>query len=250
MSTYQVIEAEDRALLEPLLNQRSASDAIITYYALKHPARKVNLFAALGSGGVPTSFLVMAQTGMDLFRPLVIPFVASSEALNQLMDIAIAPDRPFILQMPLEQKDWLDSSFELSHTRTAELLRLDPGVFEPILNVLVLEVNTPDDYSRYEIRSTSGAHAASGVNWVGDEFAEVYVEFDKEAIERKFAVSVLSAMSNKLLEQKHIPLFLREDEGGVTYHSLESVGFRSTGFRLIMADGIKRAAEGAQGNRI
>ena len=179
MSTYQVIEAEDRALLEPLLNQRSASDAIITYYALKHPVHKVNLVAALGSGGVPTSFLVSAQTGMDLFRPLVIPFVASSEALNQLLDIALVPDRPFILQMPIEQKAWLDSSFELSNIRTAELLRLDPAVFEPIINVLVLEVNTPDDYSRYEIRSTSGAYAASGVNWVGDEFAEVYIDFDK-----------------------------------------------------------------------
>jgi hypothetical protein len=244
MSTYQVIEAEDRALLEPLLNQRAASDAIITYYALKHPARKVNLFAALGSRGVPTSFLVLAQTGIDLFRPLVIPFVASSDVLNQLLDIAIAPDRPFILQMPLEQKDWLDSSFELSNIRTAELLRLDPVVFEPIINVLVLEVSTPDDYSRYEIRSTSGAYAAAGVNWVGDGFAEVYVDFEKEAIERKFAVSVLSAMSNKLLEEKNIPIFLREDESAVTYQALERIGFRSTGFRIIIADVYKRADEG------
>ena len=239
MSTYQVIDAEDRALLEPLLNQRAASDAIITYYALKHPARKIQLFAALGSGGKPSSFLLMAQTGMDLFRPLALPFVASADVLNQLMDISIAPNRPFILQMPLEQKDWLDSSFELSNIRSTELLRLDPGVFEPIINVLVLEVDTPNEFSRFEIRSSSGAFAAAGVNWISDEFAEVYVDFDKEAIERKFAVSVLSAMSNKLLERKHIPLFLREDTSAVAYQSLESIGFRSTGHRLIIADAYK-----------
>jgi hypothetical protein len=243
MSTYQVIDAEDRALLEPLLNQRAASDAIVTYYALKHPARKIKLYSALGSGGKPSSFLVMAQTGMDLFRPLALPFVASSEVLNQLMDIAIAPDRPFILQIPLEQKDWLDSSFELSDVRTAELLRLDPGVFEPIINVLALEVDTPGEFSRFEIRSASGAFAAAGVNWIGDEYAEVYLDFDKEAIERKFAVSVLSSMSNKLLEQKHIPLFMREDSSAVAYQTLENVGFRSTGHRLITADGIKRENE-------
>lgn len=243
MSTYQVIEAEDRALLEPLLNQRAASDAIITYYALKHPARKVNLYAALGSGSKPNSFLVLAQTGMDLFRPLVIPFVASPEALNQLMDIALAPERSFILQMPLEQREWLDPIFKLSNPRVSELLRLDPGVFEPILNVLVLEVNTPDDFPRYEIRSTSGAYAAAGVNWVGDEFAEVYVEFDKEAVERRFVVSVLSALCNNLLEQKHVPVFLREDDSAITYQALENVGFRSTGNRLIMVDGIKQATD-------
>ncbi len=90
MSTYQVIDAKDRAVLESLLNQRAASDAISTYYALEHPARKVQLYACLGSGGKPSSFLVIAQTGMDLFRTLVLPFVVSAEVLNQLMDIAIA----------------------------------------------------------------------------------------------------------------------------------------------------------------
>jgi hypothetical protein len=156
------------------------------------------------------------------------------------MDIAIPPDQPFILQMPLEQTDWLDSSFELTNIRTAELLRLAPEVFEPIINVLVLEVDTPGEFSRFEIRSSSGAFAAAGVNWIGDEFAEVYLDFDKEAIERKFTVSVLSAMSNKLLEQKHIPLFIREDSSAVAYQSLEKVGFRSTGHRLITADAIKQ----------
>jgi predicted GNAT family acetyltransferase len=79
---------------------------------------------------------------------------------------------------------------------------------------------------------------------VGDGFAEVYVDFEKEAIERKFAVSVLSAMSNKLLEEKNIPIFLREDESAVTYQALERIGFRSTGFRIIIADVYKRADEG------
>jgi hypothetical protein len=245
MSTYQVIDAKDRAVLESLLNQRAASDAIITYYALKHPARKVQLYACLGSGGKPSSFLVIAQTGMDLFRPLALPFVASAEVLNQLMDIAIAPNRPVVLQLPLEQKDWLDSDFEISQIRVAELLRLDPGVYKPIVNVLVLELETPNEFSRFEIRSNSGAFAAAGVNWKSHEFAEVYLEFDKEAAERAFAVSVLSAMSNKLLEQKRVPLFLYSDSSEIPFQSLEKVGFRSTGHRLVTADVIKSSDESA-----
>lgn len=243
MSTYQVIQAEDRALLQPLLNQRSASDAIVAYYALKHPARKVALFASLGAGGKPTSFLVLAQTGMDLFRPLVLPFVASLDVLNQLMDIAIGSDRAFIIQMPLEQRDWLDSSFELSNSRSAELLRLDRTSFTPILNVLVMEVESPNDFSRFEIRSNSGAFAAAGINWVGDEYAEVYLDFDIQGIERDFAVSVLSAMCNKLLGGNRIPLYLLEDRSAISFQRLEEIGFRSTGQRLITADGIKRTGD-------
>lgn len=69
------------------------------------------------------------------------------------------------------------------------------------------------------------------------------MEFDKEAVERRFVVSVLSALCNNLLEQKHVPVFLREDDSAITYQALENVGFRSTGNRLIMVDGIKQATD-------
>ena len=240
MSTYQVIDIEERALLEPLLNQRAASDAIVTYYALKHPARKIKLYASLGSGGKPNGFLVMAQTGMDLFRPLALPFGGSAEILNQLLNIALAPDRPVVLQIPVEQKDWLDPSFVMSEARRAELLRLNPVEYSPVINVLVLEVDTPNEFSRFEIRSKSGAFAAAGVNWKGDEFAETYLDYDEEAVERGFPISVLSAMSNKLLEQKRIPLFLYDDSSSIEFQLFETIGFRSTGHRVITAQIIKR----------
>jgi hypothetical protein len=74
------------------------------------------------------------------------------------------------------------------------------------------------------------------VNWISEDFAEVYLDYDKEAIERKFAISVLSAMCNKLLEQDRIPLYLSEDSSAMSNHSVENIGFKSTGHRLIIAD--------------
>ena len=50
---------------------------------------KVKLYVSYDGGGRPNSFLAMAQTGMDLFRPLAVPFVASPKNLRDLLDAAL-----------------------------------------------------------------------------------------------------------------------------------------------------------------
>ncbi|NIM92299.1 MAG: hypothetical protein GTO18_01105 [Anaerolineales bacterium] len=238
MAKVKIIEASDRGILSPLLNERAASDALAAYYALYHPSDKVKLFASYSGSDQIRGFLVVALTGMDLFRPLAVPFVASEDVLHDLMKAALSPSRPVVVLLPLEQRDWGEAILDFTEIGISELFRLEPQNFEPILNVLVVEVDTPGGLPRYEIRSKTGAFAASGVNWVGDRFAEVYVEANTEGQSRSFATSVLSAIIQRMLGENVVPLFRQEDLAAVNTANLEELGFRPTGTRLMTAGAI------------
>jgi len=239
MSRVRQIDAQERERLAPLLNRHSASDALAAYCALIHPMEKVKLYVSFDGGGHPNSFLAIAQTGMDLFRPLAVPFVASSKNLWDLLEAALIPGQPVLLYLPLEQRDWLDESLILSETKITELLRLDPSGFKPILNVLVMSVNMPSGLPRFEIRSRSGSSAAAGISWIGDRFAEIYLEADREAQIRGMGISVIAAMSKQLLEENRIPLFGLDSQTELEFKDLSEIGYRSTGTRTLIAQVLK-----------
>ncbi|OGO20239.1 MAG: hypothetical protein A2Z14_15390 [Chloroflexi bacterium RBG_16_48_8] len=240
MTQVRLIDANEREQLAPLLNKQSASDALAAYCALLHPMEKVKLYVSYDGGGRPNSFLAMAQTGMDLFRPLAVPFVASPKNLRDLLDAALSPGHPVLLSLPLEQRDWLDQSLLLSEMEITELLRLDPTSFKPIVNVLVMEVNMPSGLPRFEIRTRSGSYAAAGINWMGDRFSEIYLEADREAQIRGLGLSVISAMSTRLLEENRISLFGLDSTTELEFKDLSDIGYRSTGTRRILAQGIQK----------
>lgn len=236
MAQIKRLAVEERDQLASLLNMKSAGDATAAYYALHHPARRVELFVSYGGGGKPVGFLVLARTGLDLFRPLAVPFVASPFILQSIMREGLAPDRQVILFLALEQREWIGEDIQLSGERIGELFRLDPMGFNPIINVLVMGTHSPDGLPRYEIRSSTGAHAVAGVNWVGDPFAEIYLEANEEAYIRDFALSVLAAISNHLINDGKIPLFRLDNTISLNLESLERIGYRSTGMRVLIAD--------------
>lgn len=235
MTQVRMIEASERDQLTSLINAQSASDALAAYCALFHPEEKLKLYVSYDGGGKPNGFLAIAQTGMDLFRPLAVPFVASSKNLNELLNAALLPGQPVHLYLPLDQRDWLDEHLFLSDTKVTELLRLDPMSFKPIVNVLVMEVNTPSGLPRFEIKTKSGSLAAAGINWMGDRFSEIYLESDREARVRSLALSVIAAISNRLLEENRIPLFGLDDQMELEFDELSDIGFRSTGTRTLTA---------------
>ena len=143
MARIHEIDTADREQLAPILNTEAVSDALATYCALHHPAEKVRLFVSQGGAGKPNGFMAVAQTGLDLFRPIAVPFVASSRILQDLLEIALKPGQPVLLYLPLEQRDWLKDDLLLTEPRITELLRIDPMSFRPIVNVLVLKVDSP-----------------------------------------------------------------------------------------------------------
>jgi len=238
MGKVRLIQTSERGQLADLLAPRSAADAMAAYYALDHPSDRVTLFAHLPRNAKPNSFLVMARTGLDLFRPLVIPFAGHGETLKALLQAALKPGQPVLVDLPAGYRSLAEEVVELQEVREAEFLRLDPSLYVPQINVLVLESRTPDGWPRFEIRSGEMLQAAAGLNWKGDHFAEVYVEAEPEAVMRGHRAAVLSVIAGHLLGERRIALYhVGNDDFAAKAEALD-VGFRRTGARNVSAQAI------------
>jgi GNAT superfamily N-acetyltransferase len=238
MGEVVLLPSSSRHVLARLLDDRSAGDAMAAYYALHHPADRVGLYTYHPTNRGLSGFLAIARTGLDLFRPLAVPFVASWAALSALMRTALKPGMPVVLHLPLEQKAWAEEAVDLSEARVMELLRLDLREFEPVINVLVVEARAPGGWPRYEIRSGDQVHVAAGLNWKGPTFAEVYVDVDPALRGRGFGKSVLAAIAGRLLGESIVALYRVEDDNVVSRREAEELGFRPTGLRTLTAQAV------------
>jgi hypothetical protein len=236
MASIEEISLAERGRLAKLLDPRSAADATAAYYALNHPAERVNLLAYCATAGQPVGFIAVAQTGLDLFRRLLVPFVRSAEALDALLRAALLLQNPAILCLPQEQREWAKEVVQIDGEQLSELLRLDPRLFEPVINVLIEQSITPDGWPRFEIRRGRAGNVAVGVNWRGEYFAEIYTQVDPSPHASGFLRSVLAAMAESLLSDRHVALLrLDESQQNVRQEAIR-LGFRPTGVRLLYAD--------------
>jgi hypothetical protein len=210
------------------------------YYGLRHPDNRTTLYGYFSADGSVLGFLASARTGLDLFRPLLIPFVAQPAAMAGLLRDALLPGRPALLHVPMEQRDWALDVAEMSDARTLELLRCDPRAFQPLINVLVVESKTDQDWPRYEIKSRDVVQAASGINWMGEKFGEIYVESTREGQTRGFRRSVLASIVLRLLSERRIPLFRVPDEDAPAQMEAVDLGFRRTGERTVLGQIVLR----------
>jgi hypothetical protein len=238
MADVRRLPTEERGLLAPLLNLHSPADAAAAYYALDHPAERVELWVEYSGNGSPRGFLALAQTGFDLFRRVALPFAAHPLGLASLLTQSLRPRKPVLLMMPLEQETWINGLVELTDARVSDVYRLHTSSFQPVLNVMVVASESPGGGARFEIRSASGAHAAAGANWRGPRYAEVYVESDAEARSRGFFRSVLAAMAGQLLSERRIALYRIDEEDAVAQAEAVEVGFRRTGDRWLLAQAL------------
>lgn len=232
------LEPSQRGQLARLLDDRSAGDAMAAYYALRHPAERLELHAYTPTPAGATGFLAVAQTGLDLFRPLAVPFVASARGLTALLRAGLRPSRPVLLHLPLDQQAWLGQAVTLSEARPAELLRLDMRSFRPMVNVLVVETQSPGGWPRYEIRSGKALYGAAGLNWKGTTFAEIYLEVAPEARQTGYGRSVLAAIAGRMLSESVIALLRVEDQDLDTRADALALGFRPTGIRTLTAQAV------------
>jgi hypothetical protein len=239
MAEVREINLKAREKLAALLDPRSAGDAIVAYYALQYPMERVKILGYFPKNDRMSGFLINARTGIDLFKPLVIPFVATQEGLDALIQTGLQVRHPVMLHIPLGQASWIGETLALDDIRKTELFRLDPHVFEPRINVLITETSSPNGSPRYEILSRKGDFAAAGVNWRGDRYAEIYLEADRKAQEREFASSVLAALAARLLHEGLIPLYRRADSALLSRSDLTEVGFRATGTRTLIAQALR-----------
>jgi GNAT superfamily N-acetyltransferase len=241
MSEVRRLQPAERNELAALLDERSAADAMAAYYGLHHPADRLSLYVYQPTRGGLRGFLAVAQTGLDLFRPLAVPFVGQREGLAELLRAGLRPGRPVVLHIPVEQRPWALEVAELSDVRPAELLRLDMRRLRPLLNVLVVESQSPNGWPRYEIHAADGSVAAAGLNWKGPRFAEVYLDLDPKAKGRGFGASVLAAITRRLIEEKISPLYRVAVDDLEARAAAEELGFTPTGIQTLTCQAVLRS---------
>jgi hypothetical protein len=235
MARAEMIPCEQREQLRMLLDVRSAADALASYYGLVHDCGRVQLFGYYPNAESLSGFLAVAQTGIDLFRPLVVPFAGTRQGLQRLVETALKPGRHYITYLPVEQQEFLIGCANLSPLQVSNLLRLDSRGFEPIINVLLERHETPDGSMRFEIGSKDG-YAAAGINWQTAFSAEIYAEGDSMGYRRGFTKSVLGAVIHQLLQEK-LTIFLRvPDDDYRSFEDAFDLGFKPTGVRQVFAD--------------
>lgn len=223
-----------------MIDERSAADAMAAYYALQHPPDRVTLFAYQPTQSGLRGFLAIARTGLDLFRPLAIPFVGQEAGLTELLRAALRPGRPVVLHLPVEQRPWAQEVVELSDVRPSELFRLDLRRHKPIVNVLVVETVSPSGWPRYEVRTADGSVAAAGLNWKGPRFAEIYLDLDAKARGRGLGSSVVAAITQKLIDEKVSPLYRVGQDELRLRAEVEDLGFHPTGIHTLTCQAVLR----------
>ncbi|HSJ59414.1 MAG TPA: GNAT family N-acetyltransferase [Anaerolineae bacterium] len=235
---------EKRREVRRLLSPADPADALASYYALWHDPRRTQIRLHRDAQGRTDGFMVVAQTGADLFRPLVVLRAPGEDAAIELMRGMLTPNRPYQVIVPVTMASAVRRALTITSSRLTYVYRLDPSRFEPVINVLVRRVDPPGDASspgrgnyRFEIESQGQVMAMSGTNWRSPDFSEVFVYVHPRGRGRGWGRSVVSACSNALLEERLRPLYMAEEGNTASQRIAEALGYVDTGMRDFVGEG-------------
>jgi GNAT superfamily N-acetyltransferase len=228
---------EKRRAIRPLLSPTDPADALASYYALWHDPRRTQLVLHHDAQGRADGFVAVCQTGADLFRPLVTLRAPGEGAIGELLRAALAPNRSYQVIVPVTLASGVREHMEISRSTLNRIYLLDPGRFQPIINVLVQGVDGPESNPRFQIESQGQLAALSGVNWRSPAFAEVFVYVHPTGRGRGWGKSVVSACTNALLEARLRPLYTVEESNEASIHIAEDLGYVDTGLRSFAGEG-------------
>ncbi len=223
---------EQRNLIGTFVDANSPADAPTAYYGLYHDPVRSALFVRAGEG-----FVGRFQTGVDLFRPLIVMRCYRAEPAADLLAEALTIGRPYLLFSNLNQLALVGGSLTITNERILSIYVLDRARFTPQINVLVTNKTAPDGTPRCEINS-NGLQAYAGVNWQSPGFAEVYVHTDPEARNKGWGRSVVAACTARVLQSGRIPIYLVEPNNEASVNVAVSTGYVDTGARQVFADAV------------
>jgi hypothetical protein len=238
-----------RRAIRHLLRERDAADAMAAYYAFYHSDDKTALvLSPEGAEDDPADhadgYVALSRTGIDLFRPLVtmrLPTdrdVMAIQAAADLLDRALAPGQPVILNVPERYRPLVEALFDIQSEEQLRLYALAPARYEPIVNVLVTRSTGPGNLPRFTIRSSQSGEeevvADASLNWQSPYFGEIAVNTRPQFRRQGWGRSVVSALSGHLIESDRIPLYVVSEENMASSQLAESVGFTDTGTRDLL----------------
>lgn len=239
-------ELRDR--IRPLLDPGAPGDALATYYALHHDPKRTRLAVHPPQGEAVEGFLVSAQTGFDLFRPLVTYRVRDEATAVALFAAGLPAGRPVWLSVPELQAAWALRHLQVQDLHRMRLYLLDRRRLareSPEINVLLQTGRAPDGSPRYEIRTRDRTAAVAGVNWRTPTFADVYVHTDSAARGRGWGRSVLLALATQLMNEAQQPLYVVDENNAASIGLAERVGFVDTGERELAGEAVRLEGDAA-----
>ena len=260
-SRVSELQAQRRAIRH-LLKENDAIDAMAAYYAFYHPAEKTTLIVApegieANSAAHADGYVALSRTGIDLFRPLVtmrLPIdrdPGAAEESADLLERALAPGQPVILNIPVRYRPLIDALFDVQSEEPLRLYALEPAHFEPIVNVLVVRSTGPGGLPRFSIRSNQNGGeevvASASLNWQSPHYAEIAVSTRPQYRRQGWGRSGVAALSGYLIENGRAPLYVVSEENSASAHLAESVGFTDTGAReYLLQASLKERARGVK----
>jgi ribosomal protein S18 acetylase RimI-like enzyme len=221
--------AAQRALAAQLLTTGPA-DALTWYFALEHDARRTRLHVHRDPTGRPLAFVAVCQTGLDLFRPLVVMRGDDSTALRQALRDALSPRRQYLFNAQPSARPDLAAVCELQGESVHAIYALNAANFKPVINILVQTSTTPEGLLRATIRGRDGSNVAeAGTTWISSRYAEVFVQVVEGARGRGLGKSVVSAVSARLLEMGRTPLYIVGLNNAPSIELARRLGYHDTG---------------------
>jgi hypothetical protein len=236
---------DERQAIRPLLSPTDAADALTSYYALWHDPRRTQLTLHQDAQGRVDGFVAVCQTGADLFRPLVTLRAPDHDVTGILLRASLAEGRPYQVIVPVNLAAAVREHMEICQSGLLHIYRLNPSRFQPVVNVLVQQVSSPDASTsaisgralRFQIESQGKVAAMAGTNWRSPTFAEVFVYVHPSGRGRGWGRSVVSACTAALLEERLRPLYKVETANESSIRIAEGLGYEDTGFQEFVGEG-------------
>ncbi len=238
-----------RRAIRRLLREHDPADAMAAYYAFHHPDDRTTLVLApegveASSIGHADGYVALSRTGIDLFRPLVTMRLPTDrdpddiQAAVDLIDRALAPGQPVILNAPARYRPLITALFDVEAEERLRLLALTPDRYETNINVLVMSTTGPGGLPRYIIRSSPDGQeevvASASLNWQSPTFAEIAVNTRPTHRRQGWGRAVVRALSGHLLDSGRTPLYVVAEDNEASAALAESIGFTDTGAREVL----------------
>jgi GNAT superfamily N-acetyltransferase len=224
-----VVDASTRTAIAALLTSKPA-DAVASYFALEHDAKRTQVTVSTNPLGQAVAFVAVCQTGIDLFRPLVVMRGDDTVALQDALCRALVPGRQYLLSAPLLLRADIEQVAHVHGETINRIHTLQRADFAPIVNVLVQTSRTPDGLLRAGIRARDGGNAAeAGTVWISSRYAEVYVQVAEAVRNRGLGKSVVSAVSAQVLDMGRTPVYIASQDNTPSQRLALRLGYRDTG---------------------
>ena len=230
MSGNAKLIQKQRQEIRPIFAGYRAPEARDAYYALLHPTEKTTLVMPENE---TSSYICLARTGIDLFRPLVTMRLPIDDIDKvKLIYRAIPVDMPIILSVPPSEMPLVRALFTIESEEEVAVLQLSPENHQPLINIFVTYELTPNQTPSYVIRKEGGIATSATINWQSAEFAEISVYTHPTYRSRGMGKSVVSALAGDLLARHLTPLYMVSADNLPSLQLAQQVGFTDTDSRI------------------